>query len=112
MGGALAQALEGFRDVWNHNRVRTSFALFAVVGVFGWSYSVLMPAFAHDVLHLGERGYGLLLGATGVGALIGALTTEAFGSVLQPRTTTSWLTVLKAPQLREPYSWTRTQSGS
>ncbi len=85
-GGALAQSLEGFRYVWNHTRVRTIFALFAVVGIFGWSYSVLMPAFAHDVLHLGERGYGLLLGATGVGALIGALTTAAFGTALQPRT--------------------------
>ena len=84
-GGALAQSLEGFRYVWHHQRVRTIFALFAVVGIFGWSYSVLMPAFAHDVLGLGERGYGLLLGASGVGALIGALTIAAFGSFLQPR---------------------------
>jgi MFS family permease len=84
-GGALAQSLEGFRYVWNHTRVRTIFALFAIVGVFGWSYSVLMPAFAQDILHLGERGYGLLLGASGVGALIGALTTATFGSALTPR---------------------------
>ncbi len=85
IGGALAQSLEGFRYVWNHTRVRTIFALFAIVGIFGWSYSVLMPAFAHDILHLGEQGYGLLLGASGVGALIGALTTATFGSTLQPR---------------------------
>ncbi len=84
-GGPLAQSLEGFRYVWNHVRVRTIFALFAIVGVFGWSYSVLMPAFARDVLHLGEQGYGFLLGASGVGALIGALTTAAFGSNLSPR---------------------------
>ncbi len=36
-GGALAQSLEGFRYVWNHTRVRTIFALFAIVGIFGWS---------------------------------------------------------------------------
>ncbi len=84
-GGALAQSLEGFRYVWNHTRVRTIFALFAIVGIFGWSYSVLMPAFAHDTLHLGERGYGLLLGASGVGALIGALVTATFGSSLPSR---------------------------
>ncbi|MBA3962503.1 MAG: MFS transporter [Chthoniobacterales bacterium] len=84
-GGALAQSLEGFRYVWNHTRVRTIFALFAVVGVFGWSYSVLMPAFAHDILHLGEQGYGLLLGAIGVGALVGALATAAFGSSISSR---------------------------
>ncbi|MEO6785193.1 MAG: MFS transporter, partial [Chthoniobacteraceae bacterium] len=69
-GSKLEHALGGFRYVWSHPRVLTILALFGVVGIFGWSYSVLMPAFAHDVLHLGERGYGLLLGATGVGALI------------------------------------------
>src|SRR6266478_7838147 len=47
---SLGQALEGFRYVWEHPRVLTILSLFAVVGVFGWSYSVLMPAFAHDIL--------------------------------------------------------------
>jgi MFS family permease len=84
-GGPLAQSLEGFRYVWNHVRVRTIFALFAVVGIFGWSYSVLMPAFARDVLHLDEQGYGFLLGASGVGALIGAFTTATFGTAVSPR---------------------------
>ena len=42
--GALAQSLEGFRYVRNHPRVLTILSLFAVVGIFGWSYSVLMPA--------------------------------------------------------------------
>lgn len=84
-GGALAQSLEGFRYVWHHTRVRTIFALFAIVGIFGWSYSVLMPAFAQDVLGLKEEGYGALLGASGVGALIGALTMATFGSSIQPR---------------------------
>ena len=85
MGGAIAQSLQGFRYVWNHTRVRTIFALFAIVGIFGWSYSVLMPAFARDVLHLGEQGYGFLLGASGVGALIGALTTATFGTSISSR---------------------------
>jgi MFS family permease len=84
-GGPLAQSLEGFRYVWNSVRVRTIFALFAIVGVFGWSYSVLMPAFARDVLHLGEQGYGFLLGASGVGALVGAFTTATFGTSVVPR---------------------------
>ncbi len=85
-GSALAQSLEGFRYVWNHVRVRTILTLIAIVGIFGWSYTVLMPAFAQDVLHLGSQGYGLLLGASGVGALIGALTTAAFGTSFSPRT--------------------------
>ena len=85
-GGVLAQSLQGFHYVWNHVRVRTILLLVAIVGVFGWSYSVLMPAFAQDVLHLGSQGYGFLLGASGIGALVGALTTAAFGTSIKPRT--------------------------
>src|SRR4029079_16487348 len=71
--GALQQALEGFPYIWTHPRPLTILTLFAVVGVFGWSYSVLMPAFARDVLHLGEYGYGLLMAGSGVGSLVAAL---------------------------------------
>jgi predicted MFS family arabinose efflux permease len=77
--GAIGQALQGFRYVWNHPRPLTILSLFAVVGIFGWSYSVLMPAFAHDVLHLGEQGYGMLMAASGVGALLAALTIATVG---------------------------------
>lgn len=76
---AWAHALEGFSYVWQHRRLRTMLILFAIVGVFGWSYSVLMPAFARDALGVGETHYGLLLSANGIGALLGALTVAAIG---------------------------------
>jgi MFS family permease len=82
---AIGQALEGFRYVWNHLRVRTILSLFAVVGIFGWSYSVLMPAFAHDVLHLGANGYGMLMAGSGVGALLAALTVASAGHMVPTR---------------------------
>jgi MFS family permease len=82
---AIGQALEGFRYVWKHPRVRTILSLFAVVGVFGWSYTVLMPAFAHDVLHLDASGYGMLMAGSGVGALIAALSVASAGHVLPTR---------------------------
>ena len=72
-------ALEGFSYVAKHRRVRTLLLLFTVVGVFGWSYSVLMPAFAKDVLGVGDRQYGVLLSANGLGALCGALGVATFG---------------------------------
>jgi MFS family permease len=78
-------ALEGFAYVWRHRRVRTLLVLFSIVGTFGWSYSVLMPAFATDVLHVGERGYGVLLSANGIGALLGALAVASFGDRLHRR---------------------------
>jgi predicted MFS family arabinose efflux permease len=46
---------------------------------------VLLPAYATDILHVGESGYGLLLSANGFGALLGALTVATFGRRVQPR---------------------------
>ena len=78
-GSALSHALEGFSYVWRHWRMRTILILFAIVGIFGWSYSVMMPAFARELLHVDERGYGILLSANGIGALVGALTVATMG---------------------------------
>ncbi len=78
-GSALSHMLEGFHYVWKEWRMRTMLILFAIVGIFGWSYSVMMPAFAREVLHVDEKGYGILLSANGVGALLGALTVATFG---------------------------------
>jgi MFS family permease len=77
--------LEGFAYVLKHRRVHVLLLLLAVVGVFGWSYSVLLPAYATDILHVGERGYGALLSANGLGALLGALTVATYGSRVRPR---------------------------
>ena len=77
--------LEGLAYVAGHRRVRTLLLLFAVVGIFGWSYAVLLPAYARDILHVGERSYGALLSANGLGALLGALTLATYGSRVRPR---------------------------
>ncbi len=62
---------EAARQVWRLKWVLL--ILFAVVGIFGWSYSVLMPAYAVEVLKVGEAGLGNLNAAIGIGALIGSL---------------------------------------
>jgi len=82
---AFAHAMEGFSYVWTHQRMRRVLILFAVVGIFGWSYSVLMPAFARDVLGVGEGQYSLLLSANGLGALLGALTVATVGNQVPRR---------------------------
>jgi MFS family permease len=77
--------LEGFVYVAGHRRVRRLLLFLGVVGIFGWSYSVLLPAYAADILHVGERGFGALLSANGAGALLGALTVATYGSRIPPR---------------------------
>ncbi|MGI8435648.1 MAG: MFS transporter, partial [Chthoniobacterales bacterium] len=80
-----ASAWSGLHYVWQNRRVRTILGLLGAVGVFGWSYAVLLPAFARDVFHLGADGYGVLMSASGIGALLGALTVATAGHVFPPR---------------------------
>src|SRR6476620_5873133 len=87
-----AHAVSVGEHAWNgivysikHQRVRTILLLFLAVGVFGWSYTVLMPAFARDVLNRGANGYGILMSASGTGAFIGALVVATYGHLITPR---------------------------
>jgi len=84
-GSKWSHAMEGFGYVWERRQMRLLLMLFAVVGVFGWSYSVLMPAFARDALKVGEGQYSLLLSANGIGALIGALTVATLANRVDRR---------------------------
>ncbi len=78
-GDGSGRVREALLYVRHHPRVLTIMSLFAVVGVFGWSYSVLLPAYTRDVLGLGADGFGALLSAAGFGALAGALTVASVG---------------------------------
>jgi MFS family permease len=87
-----AHSMSVSEHAWNgivyslkHQRVRTILLLFLAVGVFGWSYSVLMPPFARDVLSRGANGYGILMSASGTGAFIGALVVATYGHLFTPR---------------------------
>src|SRR6267142_5713144 len=87
-----AHVVSAGEHAWNgivyslrHQRVRTILLLFLAVGVFGWSYGVLMPAFARDVLGRGANGYGILMSASGAGAVIGALVVATYGHLFTAR---------------------------
>src|SRR5881396_3731522 len=85
IASAGEHAWEGILYSIKHPRVRTILLLFLAVGVFGWSYAVLMPAFARDVLGRGANGYGILMSASGIGAFVGALLVATFGHLYTPR---------------------------
>src|SRR5215467_6148104 len=85
MASAGEHAWEGILYSIRHPRVRTILLLFLAVGIFGWSYMVLMPAFARDVLGRGANGYGILMSASGTGAFVGALLVATFGHLVTPR---------------------------
>lgn len=91
-----AEIGDGLRYVWDTKAVRALVAMVAIMSIFGFSYAVLMPAYAVDVLGVGEAGLGVLTAAVGGGALVGSLTVASltrsrrkgwqltFGSLLFP----------------------------
>ena len=79
-----AASADGSGRVWKqlvatfyylHHRpvLRTLILLEALASFCGMPYIILLPVFARDVLQVGPRGLGYLMGAAGVGALSGAL---------------------------------------
>ena len=74
-----SETVEALRYVRSHRSLRAVIGLVTIVSLFGWPYSVLLPVFARDVLHVGAGGYGYLMAANGVGALLGALMLASLG---------------------------------
>ncbi len=73
------QVAAGLRYTWRSKPIRTIIMLLGVSSLFGLSYATLMPAYAVDVLHVGETGLGWLSTAVGLGALAGSLTLVSAG---------------------------------
>src|SRR5262249_16259143 len=69
----VEQMREGWDYVSTFRPIRTILLLFALISLMGYSYSVLLPLFAGQVLHGGPATLGWLTGASGVGAVISAL---------------------------------------
>jgi MFS family permease len=70
----LVQMREGWDYVSGFMPVRTTLLLFATVSLMGYSWSVLLPVFAAQVLHGGAHTLGWLSAAAGIGAVTSAAT--------------------------------------
>jgi len=81
-----ATMFEEMREGWDYVRtffpLRTILLLFALLSLMGYSYSVILPIFAAQILHGGAETLGWLTGASGVGALVSALSLALRKSVV------------------------------
>ncbi len=64
---------EGFDYAAGFEPIRVILLTLALIGLMGMPYSVLMPAFAKDILHGNSNTFGFLMGSAGLGALCGAV---------------------------------------
>ncbi len=58
--------------------------LVAVITVFGWSYTVLLPIFADRILNIGAVGLGNLMMSFGIGAFISAIIVASTEGNIRP----------------------------
>ena len=63
----------GMRHVSDNPRLLLGVISFHSVAMLGFGYTVLMPGYSIDVLHAGEAGVGILLGAAAAGGVITSL---------------------------------------
>jgi MFS family permease len=72
-GSRLSEFKDGLRYLFSDRRLTGLVGMIALLSFFAFPFTVLLPAFASDVLGIGAEGYGGLLSSQGAGALLGAL---------------------------------------
>ena len=83
--GALGSPVQDIREGLQFIQVHSIFSF--LIGMtffnsfFGMAYVMLMPIFAVDILDVGAKGQGMLLGISGAGALVNTLWLGARGNV-------------------------------
>ena len=78
----LRQFKEGWTYVSEFGPIRNILYIFALIGLMGWPYMVLMPIFAGKVLKGGPSTLGFLMAAVGIGALASGLSLAARRTVV------------------------------
>jgi MFS family permease len=72
-------AATGLRYTWTHLSVRRLISLSLVMETFGFSYMIMLPVIARDVLGVDASGLGLLSAMGGVGAMLSTLAVASLG---------------------------------
>lgn len=71
---------DGVSYTASHPLIRSLLILTAVVSIFGWSYTTVMPILAQNVFHVGAAGLGYLYAASGLGALVATVVVSSLSS--------------------------------
>jgi len=69
----LTSFKQGVSYVRGNKRVLALIIMVSAMSIFGFSYAVLMPVFARDIIKAGPAGLGFLMSAIGIGAITAGL---------------------------------------
>lgn len=76
----LPSIASGLRFLFGHKILGWVITMFIVTALLVRPYSILLPAFMVNTLHVSAKGLGLAIAATGVGGFAGALITAYLGA--------------------------------
>lgn len=65
---------EGFRYLFDHREMLLLITLTGLASTLALPFVNFIPLFAKDILHTGERGFGILMAFSGIGSFFGAAT--------------------------------------
>ena len=82
-GNVFTQIGEGLRYAVQTPQIALVVLLVAVIGTFGYNFTVLLPLIAQYVLHTGSIGFGALTSAMAVGSLAAAFSIAYSGKAEQ-----------------------------
>ncbi|MCM8799576.1 MAG: MFS transporter [Candidatus Omnitrophica bacterium] len=82
----LQELKQCFIFIKNNHYIILLISIVAVLSIFGFSYNVLMPVFADNVLKVGLNGLGILMSANGLGALLAGLFLAKLGDFKKKET--------------------------
>lgn len=78
-GHPIQQIKEGLEYTFSHPTIRTLIIMTAMISIFGWSYSTILPYIAKNNLHMNAAGVGYLYAITGFGALTATVVVSVLG---------------------------------
>jgi len=69
----LKEIKDGLKYIVREPALLQTILMVLIVGIFVFNFNILIPVFTKNILHQGEKTYGLFMSALGVGSLVGAL---------------------------------------
>lgn len=80
----LESIKEGLVYSFSNPTIKILLIFVAVISLFGWSYSTMMPVIVKDIYHRGAESLGYFYSASGAGALLGIILVSAFSKKIHP----------------------------
>ncbi len=92
--GILGSLKEAVQFIYRRREVLYLLSVVFSFSLLGLPYIHFLPLFAEEVLHVGPKGLGMLMGCAGAGALSGALVLSYIGEIRDKRRYISYAAVV------------------